>query len=84
MINEEELSKLYESLDGEKIIQFIKLVELALNNNRDSNYYELVRSITKNVVEKKSLSIKQFRSMYFFLKNYESKVKKEKTPVKTF
>ena len=84
MINEEELSKLYESLDGEKIIQFIKLVELALNNNRDSNYYELVRSITKNVVEKKSLSIKQFRSMYFFLKNYQSKITKEKSPVKTF
>jgi hypothetical protein len=84
MINEEELSKLYESLDGEKIIQFIKLVELALNNNRDSNYYELVRSITKNVVEKKSLSLKQFRSMYFFLKNYQSKVTKEKSPVKTF
>jgi hypothetical protein len=84
MINEEELSKLYESLDGEKIIQFIKLVELALNNNRDSNYYELVRSITKNVVEKKSLSLKQFRSMYYFLKNYQSKVTKEKSPVKTF
>ena len=84
MINEEELSKLYDSLNGEKIIQFIGLVELALNNHRDSNYYELVRSITKNVVEKKSLSLKQFRSMYFFLKNYESKVKKEKSPVKTF
>jgi len=84
MINEEELSKLYESLDGEKIIQFIGLVELALNNNRDSNYYELVRSITKNVVEKKSLSLKQFRSMYFFLKNYQSKVTKEKSPVKKF
>lgn len=84
MINEEELSKLYDSLNGEKIIQFISLVELALNNHRDSNYYELVRSITKNVVEKKSLSLKQFRSMYFFLKNYESKVKKEKSPVKTF
>lgn len=84
MLNDEQINKLYDSLDAEKIIQFIKVVELALNNHRDSTYYDLVKGITKNVVEKKSLSLKQFRSMYFFLKNYESKVNKEKTPVKTF
>jgi hypothetical protein len=84
MVNDEEVSKLYESLSGDKIIKFISLVELALNNNRDNQYYNLVRSITSTVVEKKSLSLKQFRSMYYFLKNYESKVKKQKEPVKTF
>ncbi len=74
MSNESDIQQMYDALDADKIPKFIELVELALNKNQSSPYYNMTRSITDNVTKFKSLSYKQFRSMYFFLENYRKKL----------
>jgi hypothetical protein len=78
-ITEDVIQSVYDSLDAEKIKKFIGVVEHVLDKSLQHPQYELIKSIKADVLNKQSLSFKQFRAMYFFVMNY-----KNRTDVKTF